>query len=77
MIQLADLAGRLLRFEQQLAAYQKLHTDEMAELWQTLNECKREIVAALPSEDHDGHDALPMRDMDNGEVVKDPPDQPW
>jgi hypothetical protein len=49
----------------------------MAELWQTLNECKREIVAALPSEDHDGHDALPMRDMDNGEVVKDPPDQPW
>ncbi len=45
MTQVADLASRLLRFEQQLQAYQKLHTDELAELWRTLNECKQAIAA--------------------------------
>lgn len=44
MIQPAELAGQLLRFEQQLNAYQKLHEDELKELWQTLNECKRAIT---------------------------------
>ncbi len=47
MTQLKDLACRLLRVEQQLIAYQKLHTDELAELWQTLNECKQAIAAIL------------------------------
>jgi len=47
MTQLKDLACRLLRVEQQLIAYQKLHTDELAELWQTLNECKQTIAATL------------------------------
>lgn len=47
MTQLKDLACRLLRVEQQLIAYQKLHTDELAELWQTLNECKQAIAATL------------------------------
>ena len=45
MLQPADIAGRLLRFEQQLQAYQKLHTDELAELWQALNECKQAVAA--------------------------------
>lgn len=45
--QQAELARRLLRLEQQLLAYEKLHADELAELWRTLNECKREITAAL------------------------------
>jgi hypothetical protein len=40
-----------LRFEQQLHAYQKLHTDELAELWRTLNECKQ-AIASLST--HDG-----------------------
>lgn len=42
----ADIACRLLRFEQQLKAYEKLHADELAELWRTLNECKQ-LIAAL------------------------------
>ena len=54
MVQLEHLASRLLRFEQQLAAYQKLHTDELAELWRVLNECKREIAAALSNQGLDG-----------------------
>ena len=45
MNQIADLASRVLRFEQQLQAYQKLHADELAELWRTLNECKQAIAA--------------------------------
>jgi len=45
VLQPADIAGRLLRFEQQLQAYQKLHTDELAELRRTLNECKQAIAA--------------------------------
>lgn len=48
MTQLNDLAHRLLRFEQQLTAYQKLHTDELAELWRVLNECKCALVTTLP-----------------------------
>jgi diadenosine tetraphosphate (Ap4A) HIT family hydrolase len=34
-----------LRFEQQLQAYQKLHADELAELWRSLNECKQALAA--------------------------------
>ncbi len=41
------LAGRVLKLEQQLAAYEKLHAGELAELWQALNECKRAIAADL------------------------------
>ncbi|HET7010445.1 MAG TPA: hypothetical protein VFI11_06690 [Anaerolineales bacterium] len=48
-----DLASRLLRFEQQLQAYQKLHADELAELWRSLNECKQ-AVAALCEESANG-----------------------
>jgi len=50
--QLASLAGRLLRLEKQLRAYQKLHEDELAELWQSLNEFK-EAIAGLCNEDSD------------------------
>ena len=53
MTQFNDLASRLLRFEQQLTAYQKLHEDELTELWQVLNECKCALVAALPPQDAD------------------------
>ena len=53
MLQPADIASRLLRFEQQLQAYQKLHTDELSELWQALNECKQ-AVAALCEESANG-----------------------
>lgn len=53
MTQLNDLAGRLLRFEQQLTAYQKLHGDELAELWQMLNTCKRALVTVLPPQTSD------------------------
>ena len=45
MLQPDDIASRLLRFEQQLQAYQKLHADELAELWRTLNECKQAVAA--------------------------------
>lgn len=55
MTELNDLASRLLRFEQQLTAYQKLHTDELAELWQLLDECKCALIAALPPQGSDGH----------------------
>jgi hypothetical protein len=45
VLQPDDIASRLLRFEQHLQAYQKLHADELAELWQTLNKCKQAIAA--------------------------------
>lgn len=51
MTQLNNLASRLLKFEQQLAAYQKLHTEELAELWRVLDECKCGLVAALPPQE--------------------------
>jgi hypothetical protein len=45
-----DLAARLLRLEQQLQAYRKLHSEELAELWRALDEYKRDFAAALPDE---------------------------
>jgi hypothetical protein len=42
-----ELAGRLLRVEQQLLAYEKLHADELDELWRTLNDCKRRVTALV------------------------------
>jgi|GEM_PF-2766375 hypothetical protein len=48
-----DIACRLLKFEQQLRAYERLHAGELAELWQTLNECKQ-IVADIVSSDEPG-----------------------
>jgi len=49
-----DLAARLLRFEQQLQAYQKLHGDELAELWRELNDCKRDLTANMPADGANG-----------------------
>ncbi|HEX9899343.1 MAG TPA: hypothetical protein VGC81_08945 [Candidatus Methylomirabilis sp.] len=42
-----SLASRLLKVEQKIEAYQELHADELAELWQELNECKRQIVVGV------------------------------
>jgi hypothetical protein len=44
-----NLAARLLRLEQQLQAYQKLHSEELAELCRALDEYKRDFAAALPA----------------------------
>ncbi len=44
MTQENDVACVLLRLEQQLRAYEKLHSGELAELWRTLDECKQEIA---------------------------------
>jgi diadenosine tetraphosphate (Ap4A) HIT family hydrolase len=56
----------LLRFEQQLQAYQKLHGDELAELWRELNDCKRDLTANLPADGSNG--AVP------GDVAKEKKD---
>jgi len=50
MAHVLDVAGQVLRFEQRLEAYQKLHADELTELWQVLNECKRAIAALCENE---------------------------
>lgn len=59
----ADIACRLLRFEQQLKAYEKLHADELAELWRTLNECKQ-LIAALSQAAEAPQPPIPTRTQD-------------
>ena len=59
----ADIACRLLRFEQQLKAYEKLHADELAELWRTLNECKQ-LIAALSQAAETAQSPIPTRTQD-------------
>ncbi len=49
MTQPEELARRLLKVEQQLKAYQKLHAEEFEELWQTLNDCKQAIADGVSS----------------------------
>ncbi len=39
-----DLACHLLKLEQRLKAYEKLHANELAEMWHTLNVCKQAIA---------------------------------
>ena len=56
LTQADDLACRLLKFEQQLLSYEKLHSTELAELWQTLNDCKQMIAAFIPPNGSDGSD---------------------
>ncbi|MCX7706892.1 MAG: hypothetical protein N2204_02660 [Anaerolineae bacterium] len=41
----ADLALRLLRLEQQLESYQRLHNEELAALRQALAQVKEEVLA--------------------------------
>lgn len=45
-----DIAARLLRFEQQLTAYKKLHRDELADLQHALQQFQRDIAAIQPVE---------------------------
>lgn len=40
-----QLAFQLLKIELQLKAYQKLHHDELAQLWEGLDACKQTIAA--------------------------------
>jgi hypothetical protein len=40
-----QLAFQLLKIELQLKAYQKLHHDELAQLWENLDACKQVIAA--------------------------------
>ncbi|MFQ6057393.1 MAG: hypothetical protein ACE5MB_00740 [Anaerolineae bacterium] len=40
-----DLAYRVLRLEQQLESYQKLHAEELDEIRRTLAELKRQILS--------------------------------
>jgi S-methylmethionine-dependent homocysteine/selenocysteine methylase len=44
MVDPETLASRLLKLEQQLSAYEKLHADELTELRQALNEYRREVA---------------------------------
>jgi len=43
------LASQILKVEQQLRAYEKLHAGELSELWQTLNDCKQAIAEIIGS----------------------------
>ncbi len=49
-----DLACHLLKLEQQLRAYERLHAGELAEMWQTLNVCKQ-AIADIASADEVGN----------------------
>ncbi len=57
----ADLALRLLRLEQQLESYQRLHNEELAALRQALAQVKEEVLALAlqPVIPQQGGEALP------------------
>lgn len=54
----ADLALRVLRLEQQLASYQRLHAEELAELGRALAQVKDEVLALAPPTAEAGGEAL-------------------
>ncbi len=52
--QVNQIACQLLKFEQQLKAYEKLHAGELTELWQTLNDCKQALAAIVSASESPG-----------------------
>ncbi len=44
----SDLALRVLRLEQQLDSYQRLHAEELADLRRALAQLKEEVLALAP-----------------------------
>lgn len=55
-----DLACHLLKLEQQLKAYEKLHAGELAEMWHTVDVCKQAIAhivaASEPADPEESND---------------------
>jgi len=47
-ISLTDIAYRMLRLEQQLESYQRLHAEELAEMHRALQELKTQVLALAP-----------------------------
>jgi len=43
-----DIAYRMLRLEQQLESYQRLHAEELAEMRRVLEELKAQVLALAP-----------------------------
>ncbi len=68
-LQADNIACRLLKFEQQLKAYEKLHAGELTELWQSLNECKQTIASIIALEESDSS-AEPDSDEKNDHPVE-------
>lgn len=46
----SDIAYRMLRLEQQLESYQRLHAEELAEIRRALDALKSQVLALDPSE---------------------------
>jgi hypothetical protein len=46
----SDIAYRMLRLEQQLESYQRLHAEELAEIRRALEALKSQILALDPAE---------------------------
>jgi hypothetical protein len=58
-----QLACQLLKFEQQLKAYEKLHQGELTELWQALNDCKQALVAIVTPKEPNCEESFDSEEM--------------
>ena len=47
----SDIAYRVLRLEQQLDAYQRLHMEELEQFRQTLNSLKDQVLALIAQQE--------------------------
>jgi len=47
----SDIAYRVLRLEQQLDAYQRLHTEELEQFRQALNSLKDQVLALMAQQE--------------------------
>ncbi len=52
----SDIAYRMLRLEQQLESYQRLHAEELAEIRRALDALKSQVLALDPSEENPSED---------------------
>ena len=56
----SDIAYRMLRLEQQLESYQRLHAEELAEIRRALEELKRQVLL-MDSERQPSQDQEPSK----------------
>lgn len=54
----SEIAYRLLRLEQQLESYQRLHAEELGEIHRILEDLKIQILALVPEKESEKSDGV-------------------
>lgn len=61
----SDIAYRMLRLEQQLDSYQRLHAEELEQIRRALSELKKQVLALAAAKEQDAERAKTDRNSNS------------